>query len=73
MRLPDNKTVETLRKKYPSGARVELLFMDDPQAPEPGTQGTVMGVDDAGSIMVDWDDGSGLSAAYGVDRIRTCK
>ena len=71
MRLPDDKTVEALREKYPAGARVELLFMDDPQAPEVGTQGTVMGVDDAGSIMVNWDDGSGLSVAYGADRCRS--
>ena len=32
-----------------------------------GTLGTVMGVDDAGSIMVSWDTGSSLSVVYGED------
>lgn len=59
-----------LREQYPVGARVELLEMDDPQAPPIGTKGTVRGVDDAGSIMVRWDTGSGLSVAYGADRCR---
>ena len=58
---------ERLRKQYPKGARVELLKMDDPQAPPIGTRGTVRGVDDAGSIMVRWDTGSGLSVVYGED------
>jgi hypothetical protein len=44
--------------------------MDDPQAPPVGTKGTVRGVDDIGSIMVAWDNGCGLSVAYGED---TCK
>jgi hypothetical protein len=41
--------------------------MDDVQAPPVGTRGTVRGVDDIGSIMVNWDNGSGLSVAYGED------
>ena len=44
--------------------------MDDPQAPPIGTKGTVIGVDDIGSIMVTWDNGSGLNVAYGVDNCR---
>jgi hypothetical protein len=44
--------------------------MDDCQAPPIGTKGTVRGVDDIGSIMVAWDNGSGLSVAYGEDRCR---
>ena len=44
--------------------------MDDPQAPPIGTQGTVMGVDDIGSIMVAWDNGSGLNVVYGEDIVR---
>ena len=46
--------------------------MDDPQAPPIGTHGTVIGVDDIGSIMVRWDNGSGLSVAYGEDSCRRC-
>lgn len=59
-----------LRKKYPTGARVELLQMDDVQAPPRGTKGTVYGVDDTGSLMVRWDNGSGLNVIYGVDSCR---
>ena len=59
-----------LRKQYPAGARVQLLSMDDVQAPPAGTKGTVWGVDDTGSIMVQWDNGSSLNVVYGID---SCK
>lgn len=62
--------LERLRKQYPPGTRVELIKMDDQQAPPTGTQGTVIGVDDIGSIMVSWDNGSGLSIVYGEDSCR---
>ena len=62
--------VERLRKHYPPGTRVELIRMDDSQAPATGTQGTVIGVDDIGSIMVSWDNGSSLSVVYGEDSCR---
>lgn len=62
--------VERLRREYPVGCRVELVQMDDVQAPPIGTKGTVRGVDDIGSIMVRWDNGCGLSVAYGEDRCR---
>ena len=44
--------------------------MEDIQAPPIGTYGTVTGVDDTGSLLVRWDNGSGLNAIYGVDRVR---
>ena len=65
--FPDRKTVERLREQYPDGTRVRLLSMDDPQAPPIGTEGTVIGVDDAGNIMMSWDSGGGLNLVYGVD------
>ena len=61
------KTLEKLRLQYPKGTRVKLIRMVDFQAPPKGTLGTVMGVDDAGSIMVSWDTGSSLSVVYGED------
>ncbi|KAF5069673.1 hypothetical protein DSECCO2_230680 [anaerobic digester metagenome] len=69
-RFPSRELIDILRKRYPVGCRVELVRMDDPQAPPVGTKGTVRGVDDIGSIMVAWDNGCGLSVAYGED---TCK
>lgn len=59
-----------LRKEYPAGARVELIKMDDIQAPPIGTQGTVQGVDDIGSVLVQWDNGSQLNVVYGEDECR---
>ena len=70
MRMITKEQLEALRSRYPAGTRVELLQMDDVQAPPIGTKGTVLGVDDIGSIMVRWDNGSGLSVAYGED---SCK
>lgn len=72
MNLPSRETVERLREQYPKGARVELIKMNDHQAPPVGTKGTVLGVDDIGSIMVAWDNGSGLNVVYGEDACRRC-
>ena len=70
MRFPNKAVIEHLRQTYPVGTRVELTQMDDAQAPPVGTRGTVIGVDDTGSIMVDWDNGSGLNVLSGIDRCR---
>ena len=70
MRMISKETLQALRERYPKGTRVELVQMDDAQAPPVGTMGTVRGVDDMGSIMVAWDNGCGLSVAYGADICR---
>ena len=70
MSFPSRAVVEMLRRQYPKGTRVELLDMDDRQAPPIGTLNTVNGVDDIGSIMVRWDNGSSLSVVYGEDSVR---
>ena len=62
--------VEHLRKQYPKGTKIELLVMDDVQAPPIGTVGTVYGVDDLGSLLVRWENGSSLSVIDGVDRVK---
>lgn len=66
----NREIVERLRKQYPAGTRVELIRMEDEQAPPIGTRGTVVGVDDMGSIMVAWDSGGSLSVLYGEDLCR---
>ena len=70
MRVISRDALQALRERFPRGTRVELVQMDDPQAPPIGTKGTVIGVDDIGSIMVAWDNGCGLSVAYGEDICR---
>ena len=70
MRAMTPEILASLREQFPQGARVELLRMDDPQAPPIGTRGTVRGVDDTGSIMVAWDSGGSLNVLFGVDECR---
>lgn len=68
--FPSRETVERVRRQYPSGTRVELVRMDDIQAPPVGTLGTVLGVDDTGSLLMKWDNGSGLNVVYGEDLVQ---
>ena len=70
MRFPSRETIEMVRRQYPAGTRVELVRMDDRQAPPPGTKGTVLGVDDTASLLMRWDNGSGLNVVYGEDIVR---
>lgn len=70
MRTARPDEVKALRDRYPVGTRIELAEMDDAQAPPTGTKGTVYGVDDTGSILVSWDNGSQLNVIFGVDIIR---
>lgn len=65
----DGLKVMTLKSLYPNGTRVKLLEMEDPFAPPIGTLGTVIGVDDIGSILVSWDNGQSLNVLYGIDKI----
>ncbi len=64
------KNLNSLREQFPTGCRVELLQMEDEYAPPRGTIGTVTGIDSTGSLLVDWDNGSGLNVLYGIDRVR---
>ena len=70
MRMIAKEALQALRERFPKGTRVELVQMDDPQAPPIGTKGTVLGVDDIGSIMVAWDSGGSLNVVYGEDICR---
>ena len=71
MKLPNKETLEKLRKKYPAGTRVALVQMSDSQAPPVGMKGTVLYVDDIGSLLMSWDNGSGLNVVFdGGDRVR---
>ena len=63
--------LEALREKYPQGCRVELVKMDDPyREMPPGLQGVVTGIDDSGSIHVDWQNGSSLAVIFREDECR---
>ena len=59
-----------LRSTYPLGTRVELVQMNDVQAPPAGTHGTITAVDDVGDLIVAWDNGGGLKLIPGVDEFK---
>lgn len=71
----DEKTSERLRAECKKGARVELIHMDDPYNTKlnAGEKGTVVAIDDMGTIHVRWDCGSSLGVAYGEDSCRVIK
>ena len=65
---PKKYVVDSIKKNYPVGCRVQLDHMEDAYTKIPeGTQGTVRAVDDIGTIHVDWDCGSSLGIVHGED------
>lgn len=72
MKLIDKATLEHIRDLYSAGTRVALIKMNDPynKKLQPGSTGTVIAVDDIGTIHVSWDCGSSLGIVYGEDTCR---
>ncbi len=65
------EALAVLREKYPNGCTVELIEMCDPYRDMPaGMRGTVLFVDDAAGIHIQWENGSTLAALYGIDKIK---
>ena len=62
--------IEKVREEYPVGSRIELIKMDDPQAPPIGTRGTVLGIDDIGSLLVKWDTGGRINVLLEEDECK---
>ena len=62
--------LEYLCSQYVPGTRVELVEMNDRHTPPPGTKGTVMIVDDIGTIHVHWDTGGSLGVVHGKGKCR---
>ena len=63
------KKIKELKRKYPIGTRIKLIKMDDIGAPPIGSYGTVVGIDDLGSILVNWDNGSTLNVIFNEDKV----
>ena len=71
LNFPSKAVVKRLRERYPEGTRIALVYMNDPYSKlEYGDRGTVRHIDDAGTIHVRWDSGSGLGIAFGIDSCR---
>ncbi len=61
--------VEFYKEHYPRGTRVQLDSMgDDPRPVPSGTKGTVIAVDDIGSLHVEFDNGRALGICPEVDK-----
>ena len=71
--IPTKEQINAVKREYPSGTRVELVRMNDDQAPPIGTKGTVTAVDDVGSLIMRWDNGSCLNVVLGEDAVRKIK
>lgn len=69
MKIIDKKTLKLIREVFTPGTRVELVKLNDPYNIElqRGSRGTVVSVDDIGTIHVSWDCGSSLGVVYGED------
>lgn len=69
MITPTPEKLAWLREHYRPGVRVKLMHMEDPYRPDlkAGVLGTVIAVDDIGTIHVAWDGGSSLGVVYGAD------
>ena len=68
MQTISKEKLEMLRKMYPAGTKVCLDAMEGENQMESGLKGKVIHVDDAGQIVVHWENGSSLSLIPGVDR-----
>lgn len=65
------EALQKIKTEFLAGCRVQLVSMNDLYTRiDPGTQGTVIGIDDIGTIHVSWDSGSTLGVVFGED---SCK
>ena len=61
MQIPTKAELKRLKEMYLS-KRIELVSMrNDPNPIKPGTKGKVIGIDDLGSLIVNWDNGRKLN------------
>lgn len=63
----NRECAQRIKEQYPVGTRIRLESMNDPQAVPSGAEGTVIGVDSIGQIMMKWDNGRSLSLVPGED------
>ena len=64
----DREYVESLKRRFPDGTRIVLDQMgDDPCPIESGTKGTVLHVDDIGTVHCVFDNGRQLGLVPGED------
>lgn len=73
-KIPTIQEIIDLNKKYPKGTRIKLIEMRQDTHPVPsGTIGTVVGIDDLGTIHMSWDNHSTLGIVEDVDEFEIVK
>jgi len=71
MIFPRKEEVDRIKAQFPAGTEVELIQLKDHFAKIPsGTIGTVISVDDTGTIHCKWDGYGCLGVVYGEDSCR---
>ena len=69
MRTMSEERIKFYKEQYPSGTRICLDSMgDDPDPVPSGAKGTVIEVDDIGTVHCEFDNGRSLGICPEVDR-----
>lgn len=63
----NHNKIEHYKNAYPKGTRIKLNCMAEESDMPKGLEVSVVLMDDAGQIHVDWDNGRGLALIPGVD------
>ncbi len=68
MKIMSDEWIKFYKKNFPKGTRVQLDRMgDDPNPIPDGTKGTVIAVDDTGTVICNFDNGRCLGICPEVD------
>ena len=68
--MTEERNFQKLNIEY-KGRRIRLLNMkDDPNPISSGSEGTIIHVDDAGTVHVKWDNGRTLGVIIGHDKFQ---
>ena len=67
------KIKNEIKKKYPIGSIIKPPKMDDPYAPQIGTIGEIADIEDIGSLLIKWENGSSLRVTAHDDKIEIVK
>lgn len=66
--IPKPWQIDTLKQRYPPGTRVRVSDFNDPYTHIPsGTEGTVIAVDDIGTVHCNFDNGTSIGLISGTD------
>lgn len=63
--MESNMSVDPMAKE---GMRIRMLYMDDQYGVDEGLEGTIIKIDDLGTLHVRWDDGSRLGVIPKLDK-----